>query len=143
MSRYAVRTKGIKNFPIRELLNIMQKPEVLSFPSGLPAIDLFPIERFEEACRKVLEQNSAQALQYGETEGYQPLREMVARHTARYGINAQTENVLITTGSQHESGDVIDRANKANIVINTIDARGLYVSSIYDVENTARPDPVR
>lgn len=36
------------------------------------------------------------------------------------------------TPSMHESGDVIDRATKANIVINTIDARGLYVSSIYD-----------
>jgi 2-aminoadipate transaminase len=99
-SRYAVRTKGIKSSAIRELLKITQQPEVISFAGGLPASDLFPIERFEEACRKALEQNSAQALQYGETEGYQPLREMVARHTARYGINAQTENVLITTGSQ-------------------------------------------
>lgn len=100
MSRYVVRTKGIKSSAIRELLNITQKPEAISFASGLPGIALFPIERFEDACRKVLEQNSAQALQYGKTEGYQPLREMVTRHTARYGINAQTENVLITTGSQ-------------------------------------------
>jgi 2-aminoadipate transaminase len=48
----------------------------------------------------VLEQNASQALQYGETEGYKPLREMIARHTSRYGIKAQAENVLITTGSQ-------------------------------------------
>ena len=43
----------------------------------------------------------------------------------------------------HESGDVIDRATKANVVINTIDARGLYVSSIYDASGSsvdANPD---
>jgi 2-aminoadipate transaminase len=99
-SRYALRTKGIKSSAIRELLKITQRPEVISFAGGLPASELFPVERFEEACRKVLEQNAARALQYGETEGYLPLREMIARHTSRYGIKAQTENVMITTGSQ-------------------------------------------
>ncbi len=99
-SRYALRTKGMKSSAIRELLKLTQNPEVISFAGGLPASDFFPIERFEEACRKVLEKNAAAALQYGETEGYGPLRDMIARHTSRYGIKAQTENVLITTGSQ-------------------------------------------
>ena len=52
------------------------------------------------ANEKGMEQNAFQALQYGQTEGYQPLPEMIARHIARYGIRAKTENVLITTGSQ-------------------------------------------
>jgi 2-aminoadipate transaminase len=99
-SRYAQRTKGIKSSAIRELLKITQHPEVISFAGGLPAPDVFPVARFQEACRKVLEQNAAMALQYGATEGYEPLREMIARHTERYGIKAQTENVLITSGSQ-------------------------------------------
>ena len=99
-SRYALRTRGIKSSAIRELLKFTQQPEMISFAGGLPADDVFPIDRFEEACQKVLEQNAFQALQYGQTEGYQPLREMIARHIARYGIRAQTENVLITTGSQ-------------------------------------------
>jgi 2-aminoadipate transaminase len=99
-ARYALRTKGIKSSAIRELLKLTQNPEVISFAGGLPASDLFPIERFEEACAKVLEQRAALALQYGETEGYTPLRAMIARHISRYGIKAQTENVLITTGSQ-------------------------------------------
>ncbi len=99
-ARYALRTKGIKSSAIRELLKLTQNPEVISFAGGLPASDLFPIERFEEACGKVLEQRAALALQYGETEGYTPLREMIARHFSRYGIKAQTENILITTGSQ-------------------------------------------
>jgi 2-aminoadipate transaminase len=99
-SRYALRIRDIKSSAIRELLKITQHPEMISFAGGLPADDVFPIERFKEACQKVLQQNAFQALQYGETEGYQPLREMIARHIARYGIKARTENVLITTGSQ-------------------------------------------
>jgi 2-aminoadipate transaminase len=99
-SRYAVRTKGIKGSAIRELLKVTQRPEVISFGGGLPASEFFPTERFEEACHRVLKENPTRALQYGETEGYQPLREMIARHTSRYGVKAETENVMITTGSQ-------------------------------------------
>jgi 2-aminoadipate transaminase len=82
------------------LLKITQHPEVISFAGGLPAPDVFPVARFQEACRKVLELNGHQALQYGASEGYEPLREMIARHIARYGIKAKAENVVITSGSQ-------------------------------------------
>jgi 2-aminoadipate transaminase len=99
-SRYALRTKGIKSSAIRELLKLTQKPEIISFAGGLPAPDVFPVERFQQACRKVLEQNAKQALQYGASEGYEPLREMIARHIARYGIKAGVDNVLVTSGSQ-------------------------------------------
>src|ERR1700756_4878676 len=99
-SRYALRSKGIKSSAIRELLKITQRPEVISFAGGLPAPDVFPTERFREACTRVLEQQGSQALQYGATEGYEPLREMIARHTSRYGVKAKAENVLITSGSQ-------------------------------------------
>src|SRR6202158_4687629 len=99
-SRYAQRTLGVKSSAIRELLKVTQKPEIISFGGGLPAPDVFPVKRFEEACHKVLTEQGAQALQYGATEGYQPLREMIARNLARYGIVASAENVLITSGSQ-------------------------------------------
>lgn len=99
-SRYALRTKTLKSSAIRELLKITQKPEVISFAGGLPAPDVFPISRFQEACQKVLQIEGHQALQYGASEGYEPLREMIARHIARYGIKAKAENVLITSGSQ-------------------------------------------
>jgi 2-aminoadipate transaminase len=99
-SRYAQRTKNLKSSAIRELLKITQNPEIISFAGGLPAPEVFPTERFREACIKVLDTQGRQALQYGATEGYEPLREMVARHTARYGVKAKPENVLITSGSQ-------------------------------------------
>ena len=99
-SRYAQRTKNIKSSAIRELLKITQKPEVISFAGGLPAPEVFPTERFREACNKVLATQGRQALQYSATEGYEPLREMIAQQTARYGVKARPENVLITSGSQ-------------------------------------------
>jgi len=99
-SRYAQRVKGVHSSAIRELLKITQKPEIISFAGGLPAPDVFPVDRFREACTKVLDKNPRTALQYGATEGYEPLREMIARHTERYGVKAKPENVLITSGSQ-------------------------------------------
>jgi 2-aminoadipate transaminase len=99
-SRYALRTKGVKSSAIRELLKITQRPEVISFAGGLPASEVFPTQRFREACERVLESHPHLALQYGASEGYEPLREMIARHIERYGIKARVENVLITSGSQ-------------------------------------------
>jgi len=99
-SRYALRTLRAKGSTIRELLKVTQRPEVISFAGGLPAPEVFPVKRFEEACRGVLERHGRQALQYGPTEGYEPLREMIARNISRYGIVAETENVLVTSGSQ-------------------------------------------
>jgi 2-aminoadipate transaminase len=99
-SRYAQRSRTIKSSAIRELLKLTQRPEIISFAGGLPASELFPVDRFRMACCKVLEEQSRLALQYGATEGYEPLREMVARHIARYGIKARSENVLLTSGSQ-------------------------------------------
>src|SRR5437868_301689 len=99
-SRYALRTKGIKSSAIRELLKITQRPAIISLAGGLPAPEVFPIRRFEEACQKVLSTKGPIALQYGATEGYEPLREMIAENMSRYGIMAKPENVLITSGSQ-------------------------------------------
>ena len=99
-SRYAQRVKSVHSSAIRELLKIVQNPKIISFAGGLPAPDVFPVERFREACRKVLETNAKTALQYGATEGYEPLREMIARHTSSYGVKAKPEHVLITAGSQ-------------------------------------------
>jgi 2-aminoadipate transaminase len=98
--RYAQRTQRMKSSAIRELLKLTEDPEVISFAGGLPAPDVFPVEEFTSACEKVLKDFGAQALQYGSTEGFTPLREMIARHTSRYGISISPDNILITSGSQ-------------------------------------------
>jgi 2-aminoadipate transaminase len=100
VSRYAHRAKGVRSSAIRELLKLTEKPGVISFAGGLPSPDAFPSQSFEEACHKVLAQKAARALQYSATEGYEPLRELIANSMARYGIMARVENVMITSGSQ-------------------------------------------
>jgi len=98
--RYAQRTKSVKSSIIRELLKLTQRPEVISFAGGLPAPEVFPVARFQEACQRVLATQATTALQYGPTEGYRPLREFIVAQMARYGIVATVDNVLITSGSQ-------------------------------------------
>ncbi len=98
--RYAHRMKQMSSSVIRELLKLTEQPDIISFGGGLPAPEVFPVEKFREACNYVLENFGAQALQYSTTEGYRPLREMIARHTARYSVPVTPENILITSGSQ-------------------------------------------
>ncbi len=98
--RYAQRTKCAKSSIIRELLKLTQRPEVISFAGGMPAPKVFPVERFKEACDRVLTDKPTVALQYGPTEGYLPLRQFIVEQMSRYGILASVDNVMITSGSQ-------------------------------------------
>jgi 2-aminoadipate transaminase len=98
--RFAQRTQRMKVSAIRELLKITEDPEIISFAGGLPAPEVFPVNEFEEACVHVLHEYGSTALQYGATEGYVPLRELIAQQTCRYGIKVTANNVLITSGSQ-------------------------------------------
>lgn len=106
--RYAQRTQRMTSSMIRELLKLTAQPDVISFAGGLPAPEVFPIEEFKTAADTVLTEMGRQALQYSTTEGFPPLREMIVRHMARYGIVVNIDNVLITTGSQ-EALDLIGK----------------------------------
>ncbi|MBI4640348.1 MAG: PLP-dependent aminotransferase family protein [Candidatus Tectomicrobia bacterium] len=98
--RYAQRTQRMRSSAIRELLKLTEQPEIISFAGGMPAAEFFPLAAFQEAYQRVLAEHGPQALQYSTTEGYWPLREMIARHTDRYGIVVKPEHILITSGSQ-------------------------------------------
>jgi 2-aminoadipate transaminase len=90
----------MKGSAIRELLKVTQMPDVISFAGGMPAPEIFPVEEFKEACIRVLDEHGSEALQYGTTDGYLPLREMISRHTNQYGIKVTADNIMITNGSQ-------------------------------------------
>jgi 2-aminoadipate transaminase len=103
---------------IRELLKLTEQPDIISFAGGLPAPEVFPLAEFQQACNIVLTEQGPQALQYSTTEGYRPLREMIARHTARYSVEVSPENILITSGSQ-QALDFIGRLfiNRGDYVV--------------------------
>jgi len=98
--RCAQRMQGMSSSAIRELLKLTQQPDIISFAGGLPAPELFPVAEFQAATGRVLSNHGSQALQYSTTEGYEPLREYIVGKMAEYGIKAELENVLITSGSQ-------------------------------------------
>jgi 2-aminoadipate transaminase len=98
--RYAQRTQRMHRAALDDLLRPPEPSSVISFAGSLPAADMFPMTAVQEACQRVLTEHGARALQYGPTQGYRPLREMITRHTARYGITITPDNVLVTSGSQ-------------------------------------------
>ena len=99
--RFAKRMEALNGSEIRELLKLIEKPEVISFAGGLPAPELFPIEEMKEISRIVLEESGTQALQYSTTEGFQPLREQIARRmNSKNKTNVTKDDILIINGSQ-------------------------------------------
>ncbi len=105
---YAQRMQGMGSSVIRELLKLTQKAGLISFAGGLPAPSVFPIPQFEAAAARILRDNGPQALQYSPTEGYMPLRELIADKMNRYGIQATPDNIIITTGAQ-QALDIIGK----------------------------------
>ncbi|MBI5353201.1 MAG: PLP-dependent aminotransferase family protein [Chloroflexi bacterium] len=116
--RYAHRTQKMGSSVIRELLKFTEKPDIISFAGGLPAPEVFPLKEFQAACNIVLETQGAQALQYSTTEGYLPLREMIARHNSRFSVHVTADNIMITSGSQ-QALDFIGRLfiNRGDYVV--------------------------
>lgn len=98
--RYAERTRLMKSSAIRELLKVTELPGCISFAGGLPAPEAFPIAEVARVTQQILATQGAQALQYGPTEGYYPLREFIAHQMSTPDHTVLPENVLITSGSQ-------------------------------------------
>jgi 2-aminoadipate transaminase len=98
--RYAQRTQRMAGSAIRELLKLTERQDIISFAGGLPAPDVFPYKEISEACQRVMRDDGPIALQYGTTEGYNPLRELIAARTTRYANKVTIDNILITSGSQ-------------------------------------------
>jgi 2-aminoadipate transaminase len=93
----ARRAEKMNPSVIREILKVTEAPGIISFAGGLPSPRTFPVAEFAQACTKVLRDDGAAALQYATSEGYGPLREMVA---AMLPWDVRPQQVLITTGSQ-------------------------------------------
>ncbi|CAK0757460.1 hypothetical protein CCP2SC5_2370002 [Azospirillaceae bacterium] len=101
--QFAGRMAGMKASEIRELLKLIDQPDIISFAGGVPEADLFPHQEIARAYNRVLESNSlrAVALQYSISEGYTPLREWICqRLNRRWDLRATPDNVMITNGSQ-------------------------------------------
>jgi 2-aminoadipate transaminase len=97
---FADRIADVPRSFIREILKVAVDRSVISFAGGLPNRDLFPVEELRAAADKVLRTDGADALQYATSEGYPPLRELIAERYRSRGIAFDPADILITSGSQ-------------------------------------------
>ncbi|MBZ4210598.1 MAG: PLP-dependent aminotransferase family protein [Rhodoferax sp.] len=105
--QFAERLNAIETSAIRELFKLLGKPGIISFAGGFPDPALFDAEGIRMSADAVLSNNPGPVLQYGATEGYQPLREAVSRFYAAKGgagsasnVAVKPEGLIVTTGSQ-------------------------------------------
>ena len=98
---FADRLNNVETSAIRELFKLLGKPGIISFAGGFPDPSLFDVDGIREAVNAALTHESGVALQYGATEGFQPLREQLAQWMAYKGCaDVQPNHLIVTTGSQ-------------------------------------------
>lgn len=98
---FAQRLDNVETSAIRELFKLLGKPGIISFAGGFPDSAMFDVTGIAEAANKALTQEPGSALQYGATEGYEPLRKQLAAFMAQKGVqNVAPEQLIVTTGSQ-------------------------------------------
>ena len=99
--RYASRVAGLSSSAIREILRVVNRPDVMSFAGGLPAPELFPRATIATIVAELLAgADGAAALQYGETEGVPELRDRIAARAPFPAGTFDREGVVVTHGSQ-------------------------------------------
>jgi 2-aminoadipate transaminase len=99
--RFSDRANGLKESTAIEMLKLIGKPDMISFGGGLPAPELFPVEKVKDVIIEVMEKDGQAALQYGAIEGYEPLREIIAKQRmSRLNMDLTADDIIITTGSQ-------------------------------------------
>lgn len=107
--RYAGRMGKVQPSPIMDLIRVMSRRQVINFASGLPDPAGFPVKALQEAAEQIFTEDWRAGLQYGEAEGYPPLREWVAADLTSRGVPTETAQVLMVSGSQ-QGIDLVARA---------------------------------
>ena len=100
--RFSERMSRVRASEIRELLKLLDQPDILSFAGGIPDPGLFPAEEIQKGYDAILADPvlSRQALQYSVSEGYLPLRQWIAERMTRDGMPCDADNIMLTAGSQ-------------------------------------------
>jgi 2-aminoadipate transaminase len=99
--QFASRLDNVSTSAIRDIFKLLGRPGIISFAGGFPDPALFDVEGIREATGQALGDATAGAvLQYGATEGWQPLREAISTLMAGKGISVQPDGLITTTGSQ-------------------------------------------
>src|SRR3954466_2804629 len=75
---FATRSSRMKASEIRELLKLLEQPDIISFAGGIPDPALLPAEEFKTAYADIFSGSQVNAaLQSSVSEGYKPLRDWI------------------------------------------------------------------
>jgi 2-aminoadipate transaminase len=97
---FAARTRVMRSSAMRDLMAITARPEVISLAGGLPDTSTFPPASFAAQMTRIAQESSAQALQYGPTEGFPRTKECIAEVMAAEGMHPDPDDIIVTTGGQ-------------------------------------------
>ena len=98
---FADRLNNVETSAIRELFKLLGKPGIISFAGGFPDSAMFDVDGIREASNAALAKDPGAALQYGATEGFNPLREQLSHFMAQKGAkDVAADQLIVTTGSQ-------------------------------------------
>lgn len=97
--RFAQRFNGVSSSPVRDILAVAARPDVISFAGGIPDGSLFAVEHFRDAFDHVLTEQPTRALQYATTKGEPELLEQLAARVSRQ-LPTSCEQLQVTSGSQ-------------------------------------------
>lgn len=93
------RLDGLQSSAIRDLLKLTSRPDIVSLAGGLPDEQLMPRDAIARAAESALADRAR--LQYTESAGWGPLREVLAtRESARLGRAVPLAEIFVTHGSQ-------------------------------------------
>lgn len=97
---FARRTERMKASDIREAFKLAERGDIISFAGGFPSPESFPKGEIADIARHVAWELGESSLQYGPTEGFYQLRELIAKGMRARGVPCRPEQVLVTNGSQ-------------------------------------------
>ena len=97
---FAARTQVMRSSAMRDLMAITARPEVISLAGGLPDTSSFPPETFAAQMTKIAQESSAEALQYGPTEGFERTRDCIVEVMGAEGMSPDPDDIIVTTGGQ-------------------------------------------
>ena len=98
--QFASRLDNVETSAIRELFKLLGTPGIISFAGGFPDSAMFDVEGLKEASARALNEEASGALQYGATEGYEPLRTQLSAFMKSKGVDVDPSGLIVTTGSQ-------------------------------------------
>lgn len=96
--RFSDPVAGLKPSAIREILK--NSGDTIPLSAGNPAPDAFPVSDVKEITAKILEEEPILALQYGVTEGYDPLiAELTKLAHEHYGVGTDNDSIIVVSGA--------------------------------------------